>query len=145
MKRCRNENGSVMMEVMMLITAILVIIASIMTLATSEYRLVMRRLQQERAGYAAVSSLRLMAEAILSDEGELLLNEGGLDKTVGTISFESEKGQAFVPVTVWTEREKEELVLYAKAESGGVSETISLIMEYDGCWYPVQYDFFQEE
>lgn len=146
MMRNEKEKGYIMFEVMILIMIFLMVSSALLASASSDHRRAVESVRKEEAYCAALSAVRVMAEEVMENEGEsgtlseIFLSGRGMKKKTTEIVFESdERTEVSIPVTVWTRKDGDEVIIYAKAAIGEYSETVSVTMKYSDMWIPVMY------
>ena len=142
MNYCKNEHGSILLNVVAALMALFMISFFMTGLALQEYRLISDQAEREKAYYTAVSAVRLMAEAVMEEKDESLLYEEE-GKISAVLEFQADHLEVSIPVTVWTKTKEDKLVLYAKAGSGRAVQTVFLVMNYENGWFPLTYGFRQ--
>lgn len=145
MRNQRNEKGFILMEIMAALAVICLLSVSVTELMSGRYRMTVRQLEKEKACYAAISAVRLLAEAVVTETDDMRIFEMEAEEFCGSLQFQSEERSDFVPVTVWVEIEEDMLILYAKAGSEHVSQTAALTMEYIDGWVPIGYELSGRE
>ena len=134
MKRRKREDGFVMLEVMAILMIVLLLVSTLYGIAGMRYRRALAKIQEEEAYYTAIAAVRMMAKEVVeedADEGSIscMLTKGsGMRKKNTFIEFESDIDGEIVeiPVTVWSERNGEELILGAESGTGTASRTIRM-------------------
>ena len=134
----RDKHGFVMLEVILVIMAGMILAASLYLLAGMEQRRVQAHVKEDEAYYAALAAVRMMAQEMMTgndDEGTVyhaLSSGNGMKKQTTRLLFESDELEepVQIPVTIWSKRNGDELVLAAEAESGGKTSIMTVRMEY---------------
>ena len=146
MNKNDREKGFVMLEVMVLIMIFLILSSSLLTTAVSGHKRAVASVRKEEAYCAALSAVRLMASEMMEHGeetgtvSERLLSGRGMKKRETVLSFADDGAcEVSVPITLWSERNGNELILYAKAELGGYDEIVSGMMIYQDTWIPADY------
>lgn len=146
MNKNNREKGFIMLEVMVLIMIFLLLSSSLLTTAVSGHKRAVASVRKEEAYCAALSAVRLMANEVMEHGeetgtvSERLLSGRGMKKRKTVLSFADDGVcEVSVPVTLWSERNGNELILYAEAELGGYSEMVSVMMVYQDMWIPAAY------
>lgn len=155
------RGGFVMVEAMIFLSIFTIIMISLFTAVSAMYRRTLKAASGNTACDAAVAAVRLMAGELMKEgEGEssvsgILADGTGMSAKETEIVIELEDGtDSFsLPVTVWSERKGNQLVLYAESVVRGQKRTVSLLMEKRetatassaaGGWRPVRYDMGEE-
>ena len=124
MRRRKNTDGFVMLEVMTVMMIVLLLVSTLYGIAGMKHRRALVKMQEEEAYYAAIAAVRMMAKEVIEEEPEegtasyMLTKGSGMHKKTASIEFatESEGELIRIPVTVWSERQGEELILGAEDE-----------------------------
>lgn len=140
------KKGFIMLEVIILIMVFLTLSASLLTTTASGHRRAVASVRKEESYCAALSAVRLMANEVMEHGeetgtiSERMLSGRGMKKKETVLSFVDDGVcKVSVPVILWSERNGNELILYAKAELGGYSEIVSVMMIYQDTWIPTAY------
>ena len=155
MKKKIDQKGFAMIEVLIIMMVFAILASSLYGYSGIKHRKVLAKVCEDEAHYAAVSAVRLMEREILSTNAEegnaaYVLSYGdGMRKKRTYIAFESETGEKEVqlPVTIWSERDGDTLVLEAEATQEKQTSLVKLhliqkqITETESCWVPVSYEF----
>lgn len=134
MRRRKNTDGFVMLEVMTVMMIVLLLVSTLYGIAGMKHRRALVKMQEEEAYYAAIAAVRMMAKEVIEEEPEegtasyMLTKGSGMHKKTASIEFatESEGELIRIPVTVWSERQGEELILGAESGKEPVSRTVTL-------------------
>lgn len=130
MRAGRNRNGFVMLETMLVIVILMTISSALLSTAFLHDRNMKKRSERNRAYDAALCALRLMTEELTSEETgpETEYIEAGMDPVNTEVNAQPENGMEPVsfPVTVWSVRDGERLILYAESEAYGYQECLSV-------------------
>lgn len=137
MKRGGRRNGYVMLEVMTVIAVLMAAAASMLMSASAMNRREIRKIEKNEAYAAAITAVRLMADVVINDGEEspyFLTLESGMTARETEIVVRPKDGSDIltVPVTIWTEREDDCLILYGESAVGGQKETAALILKTEG-------------
>ena len=139
MKKKQENRGFAMLEVMVIMMLVMMMISVIYMLTGMEYRQVYGRVQEEEAYYAAVSAVRMMEQAVLSGECEegsaadVLIEGDGMSRMRTKLVFDDEN-LVEIPVTIWSERDGEELLLAAEATCGKKTKVVTLRLVKSARW-----------
>ena len=134
MKRRKNEDGFVMLEVLAVLMIVLLLISTLYGTVGMGYRRTLAKIDGEEAYYAALTAVRLMAREVVKTEAEegtascALTQGSGMNKKTTVIEFESdEDGETIeVPVIVWSDCKGDELILGAESGTGAASRTVTM-------------------
>lgn len=133
-----NKRGSAMLEAVIAVMIFVMLASSLYALSGMEHRYVLSKMKEDEAYYAAVSAVRLMAQEVVSGDDsngtavQKLTSGTGMKKCRTSIVFEPKDSDETVskaveiPVTVWSKREKDELILAARAEVGGKTKVVTM-------------------
>ena len=134
MKRRKREDGFVMLEVMAILMIVLLLVSTLYGIAGMRHRRALAKIQGEEAYYASIAAVRMMAKEVVEEGGEegtvsyMLTKGNGMRKKAVSIEFESDAGEEIIeiPVTVWSERNGEELILGAESGTGTASRIVTM-------------------
>ncbi len=106
------------MEVLMLLFVCLIFLTSVMSSAKFRHRTEVLRIENMEASFAAEAVVDLMVFEVFKDGTCFLEEDTGPMETV--LFFESDNGrdEVRIPVVLWSERDEQELCLYADVVYG---------------------------
>ena len=150
MKRRKREDGFVMVEVMAVMMIVLLLVSTLYGIVGMGHRRTLSKIDEEEAYYAALTAVRLMEKEVIETEAEegtasyVFVQGSGMRKKTTCMEFESDvDGEIIeIPVTVWTERNGDELILGAESGTGAASRTVTMRLkkeEENSRWIPVSY------
>lgn len=151
MRKLKNEHGFVLLEVMTVMMIILLLTSALYGIVGMEHRRSIRKVREEEAYYAAMAAVRMMGKEVAKGEAEEgaasdVLTEG-MGKRTAFLVFDSETGgeKTELPVTVWSERDGENLILAAEAgEANGTTiVTLRLLKEVDVLELPMEHQWIE--
>lgn len=134
MRKRNRRSGFAMVEVMIVITVFMAVLASLFASVSAMHKRAVNYVSKEEADDIAVAAVRLMADEIIKGNGDEDSPAGLLEtgmpakKTDIVVTLEGEGEAFFLPVTVWSKRNRDELVLYGEAVWNGQKSTISLTL-----------------
>lgn len=136
MKRLSDRKGFALLEVLVVMMIVLTLTSSLYSLAGMKQRNAIGKIQEDEAYYAAVSSVKLMAEEVINgtcEEGTasyVLASGDGIGEIKSNIIFQPDNGdpsgEIVIPVTLWSERSGDELLISAEAESGEKRKIVTI-------------------
>lgn len=163
MRKGNRRSGFAMLEVMIVITIFMAVSASLFASASAMHKRSVNNAAKEEADDIAAAALRLMAEEAANgneaeDSAAGLLISGMSPRETELVAAPKDGNEAVsFPVTVWSERDGDNLILYARAVRNGQKRTISLVLTRqeeerlatpssagDGKWRPVKYERIEE-